>query len=109
MTPKDHPEGLPAIKRRLMLLRLALGLKKSPMARKVGATPQAWGNWESRVTGHRLSLDEAFKVCRATGAKLDWIYRGEEDHMPTVLMDKIRQEAAKLDDSRGKPTSRRAS
>lgn len=87
---QPHPTSLAAVKRRLMLLRLALGLKKSTMARKVGTTPQAWGNWENRTAAHRISIDEAIKVCQATGAKLEWIYRGEEDTMPNAIMAKIR-------------------
>lgn len=91
MPDRMHPTSLSAVKRRLMLLRLAKGLKKSPMARLVGTTPQAWGNWESLTTGHRISVDEAIKVCQATGAKLEWIYRGEEDSMPSALMAKIKE------------------
>lgn len=91
MPDRAHPTSLPAVKRRLKLLRLAKDLKKSAMARLVGTTPQAWGNWESPNTGHRISVDEAIKVCQATGAKLEWIYRGEEDSMPSALMAKIRE------------------
>lgn len=86
---RSHPESLEAIKYRLRLLRLALGLNKSAMAERVGTSPQAWGNWENTINPHRISIDEALKVCRASGASLDWIYRGDLSTVPHSLAQKI--------------------
>lgn len=95
----ENPQSLRAIKRRLAALRGALKLSKSDMAKRVGTSPQAWGNWENLNGAHRVSIDEAFKICGSTGVDLDWIYRGIESGLPADLLDKIRAAAKKLDEA----------
>jgi DNA-binding transcriptional regulator YiaG len=75
--PRDdaqHPESVAAIGQRIRQTREAMRLNQSAFARLVGTEPQAVNNWESARS--RISLDQAINVCKATGASLDWIYRG---------------------------------
>lgn len=69
-----HPESLEAISDRLKRTRLALGLNQAQWCRLTGIEPQAWNNYESGL--RRISIDQAMKVCQATGITTDWIYRG---------------------------------
>lgn len=59
---------------RLRRTREAFGLKQAAWCRLVGIEPQAWNNYERGI--RRISIDEAIKVCQATGVSMDWIYRG---------------------------------
>jgi transcriptional regulator with XRE-family HTH domain len=82
-----NPMSLEEIAHRLVLTRQALEISQVLMAKRVGATPQAWNNYE---TGRkRISIDQALRLCIATGVDLDWIYRGEMDGIPSALLDKI--------------------
>lgn len=59
---------------RLTKTREAFGMHQAQWARLVGIEPQAWSNYEQGI--RRISIDQALKVCQATGVNLDWIYRG---------------------------------
>jgi transcriptional regulator with XRE-family HTH domain len=59
---------------RLKQLRESTKLDQVAFCRVVGIEPQAWNNYERGF--RRISLDQALKICQATGASLDWIYRG---------------------------------
>jgi transcriptional regulator with XRE-family HTH domain len=87
----DTPETqLQAISRRLRELREAMGYSQATMARIAGIGPTTWNNYETAI--RRISLDEAMKVCSATGATLDWIYRGEGiGQLPRDLALKLRR------------------
>lgn len=60
-----------------------LGFSQARWCRLVGITPSAWNNYERGA--NRISLDQALKICRATGISLDWIYRGLRAGMPYEL------------------------
>jgi DNA-binding XRE family transcriptional regulator len=93
---KESPESTQAVAERLRLTRQAFGMKKAPWSRFVGITPQAWNNVEGTETSpaaNRISVDEALKVCRATGVGLNWIFRGDRDDVPI----KVALELQKLD------------
>jgi transcriptional regulator with XRE-family HTH domain len=59
---------------RLRRTREAFGLNQASWCRLVGIEVQAWNNYESGL--RRISVDQAIKVCQATGVTTDWIYRG---------------------------------
>jgi len=68
-----------------------MGLTQAAWCRVTGIEPQAWNNYERGL--RRISLDQALKVCQATGATLDWLYRGMADGLPVRLAMAIRQSA----------------
>jgi hypothetical protein len=95
-TKVESPESTQEVARRLRLTREAFKMQKAVWCRFIGMTPQAWGNVEGTKNGpavNRISLDEALKVCRATGVGLNWIYRGDRDDVPV----KVAMELQKLD------------
>lgn len=107
LTRPNPPEHTQEVARRLRLTRLAFKMKKAPWSRLVGISPQSWNNVEGSETGpasNRISVDEALKVCRATGVDLDWIFRGSRDRLPVDLALKI----AELEKTT-KPTAAKAS
>lgn len=59
---------------RLKRTREAFNLNQADWCRLVGIEPQAWSNYEQGR--NRISIDQALKVCAATGVTTDWIYRG---------------------------------
>lgn len=73
-------ESLPAISDRLRLLRLSTGLKQAPFCRLVGLSTSQWNNYERGR--ERIAIDPAIKVCKATGISLDFIFRGDRQHLP---------------------------
>lgn len=86
-TPETPLQG---ISRRLRELRETLGYTQATMAQIAGLNRTTWNNYENGV--RRISLDEALKVCSATGVTLDWIYRGEGiGQLPRDLALKLRQ------------------
>jgi transcriptional regulator with XRE-family HTH domain len=56
-------------------------LTAAAFARDIGSTPQALSNWENGYK--RIGLEEAWKICRATGVTLDWIFLGDDSHIST--------------------------
>lgn len=72
---------------RLKLTREALGLNQAAFARLVGISPQGINNYEKGT--QRPQLDQAFQICRATGATLDWIYFGDRSGLPGRILDKL--------------------
>jgi transcriptional regulator with XRE-family HTH domain len=59
---------------RLKQTRLALNRSQASFCQLVCIEPQAWNNCERGRS--RIGVDQAVKVCEATGVSLDWIYRG---------------------------------
>lgn len=92
MPPREtDPYSIAAISRRLALTRLAIGLKKAAMARRMGVSPQAWNNWEE---GHeRISIEMSHKLCAALGLTFDWIYRGDMSGLQHDLATRIHAES----------------
>lgn len=76
-----------AIARRLRLTRLSSRLTQAAFSRHVGINSQAWNNYET--ADRRISLEAALRVCVATGATLDWIYRGITSGLPLSLATTI--------------------
>jgi len=83
----NDPYSVQAVADRMRLTRVALGLTQAAIGRLAGIGAQAWNNNE-RGRG-RISLDQALKLCVATGVSLDWIYRGEMRGLPHELAVKI--------------------
>lgn len=65
---------------RLRRTREAMGQTQASWCRMVGIEPAAWSNYETGL--RRISIDQALKVCKATGVSLDWIYRGMTAGLP---------------------------
>lgn len=78
-----------AIAERLKLTREALGLNQAAFARLTGIEPQAINNYETGLRG--ISVDQAIKICAATGVSLDWIYRGLSAGLPINLATAMQQ------------------
>lgn len=92
LTRQKPPEHTQEVAQRLRLTRLAFGMKKAPWSRFVGISPQSWNNVEGTErspAASRISIDEAIKVCKATGVDLDWIFRGSRDRLPLHIALKI--------------------
>lgn len=87
-TPEQtNPESLKAIGDRLRRTRLAMKMQQATWCRYVGIEPPAWNNFEKGI--RRISVDNALKVCRATGVSLDWIYRGMSAQLPLNLATEL--------------------
>jgi transcriptional regulator with XRE-family HTH domain len=81
-------DGPAAIGERIKELRLAFGYNvAASFCRATGITTQALNNYERGRA--RIAIDEAYKVIRLTGASLDWIYRGLEHTLPTMVQEKL--------------------
>lgn len=96
MPDRLHPESVAAIGDRIRLTREAMKLTQAAFARLVRTDPQAINNWEAARS--RISLDQALKVCHATGVGLNWIYRGQISDMPmnlTMAVQKLTAEASR--------------
>jgi transcriptional regulator with XRE-family HTH domain len=77
MTPQARAPGaesVEAIAERLKATREAMGFNQAQWCRLVGIETAAWNNYEIGL--RRISIDQAIKVCQATGVTTDWIYRG---------------------------------
>jgi transcriptional regulator with XRE-family HTH domain len=74
---------------RLRRTREAMKLNQADWCRLVGIEPQAWNNYERGR--NRISIDQALKVCQATGASLDWIYRGLADGLTLKLATALQE------------------
>lgn len=97
---KESPESTQAVAERLRLTREAFHMKKAAWCRFVGISPQAWGNVEGTKTApaiNRIGLEQALKVCKATGVGLNWIFRGQRDDVPM----KVHMELLKLESEAG--------
>lgn len=81
--PAPSPESMEAIAQRLRATREAFRMTQAAFSRLVGIEPQAWNNYERGAK--RIAIDQALKVCRATGVSLDWIYRGMAAQLPVNL------------------------
>ncbi|PJG56462.1 hypothetical protein CVM73_02530 [Bradyrhizobium forestalis] len=68
---------------RLKWTRQATGLNQAKWCRLAGIEPQAWNNYENGL--RRISIYQAFKVCKVTGVTLDWIYHGIASGIPVQL------------------------
>lgn len=71
------------IGKRVRAIWLALGISQAEFGRRTEITSQNFSNWLAGT--QRPSLDMALKICAATGATLDWIYRGEAGCLPLKL------------------------
>jgi transcriptional regulator with XRE-family HTH domain len=69
--------------KRVRAIWLALGISQAEFGRRTEITSQNFSNWLAGT--QRPSLDMALKICEATGATLDWIYRGSPVGMPLEL------------------------
>lgn len=82
-------DDIDEIAERLRRTREALRLNQATWCRMTGIKQQAWNNYERGL--NRISIDQAIKVCAATGVSLDWIYRGVSTGLPITLAIALQQ------------------
>lgn len=83
------PTSKEAIAQRLIATRGALGLTQAAFGRRCGIAPQTLNNYEQAI--NRISIEQALMICQATGATLDWIYRGEMAGLPLMIVEGIQK------------------
>ena len=83
---------------RLRITREALGLTQAAIGNLAGISAQAWNNNERGRD--RISLDQAIKLCIATGISLDWIFRGDMSGLRHDLAAKIMKKTAEKQERR---------
>lgn len=99
MKPSAPDTSVEAIAYRLRLLRRAMGWSQVAASTATGINTTTWNNYERGVGP--IPYRSALKVCQASGASLDWIYRGIPAMMPVKLMadiDRLAEEGASLSD-----------
>ncbi|MGY3117676.1 DNA-binding XRE family transcriptional regulator [Bradyrhizobium sp. S3.14.4] len=96
--PPRMADQIKEIGNRLRWLREAKQLNQATFCRLVKIEQQAWNNYERGF--RRISVDQALKVCAATGASLDFIYRDIRSALPAEL-------AMQIDDQQRKEAKRR--
>lgn len=94
------------IGKRIKQVREALGYTQPFIAKLCGMSPQAWNNNE--CGRDRMSLEPALRLCAATGATLDWIYRALAAGMPPELLKPPVKRAPQRSSRRKPSTSSRA-
>jgi transcriptional regulator with XRE-family HTH domain len=83
MSPtRVEPDDTVEIAARLTTLRDAKKLSQAEIAKLVGATPQAWNNWERAVA--RIPVEKAIELVRVFSVTLDWIYLGDAQMTQTL-------------------------
>jgi transcriptional regulator with XRE-family HTH domain len=87
--PRLDPGSLPAIARRLQLLRKALAPTQAEFCRRIGVAPNAWNNYEKAF--NRINIDAALRIQQLYGVPLDWIYIGIPAMLPSHLAEKVRE------------------
>jgi transcriptional regulator with XRE-family HTH domain len=82
-------DSLDAIARRLRLLRDALGLTQEAFAASTNVGRTSINNYERAI--RRPDVDEAIRICAATGVNLHWLYTGEMSaYLPGDIRERIR-------------------
>jgi len=81
------PTSIPAIAKRLLATRQALGLSQVEVSRKIKISPRAWNNYE--LGRRRPELDTALLMRKQLGISLDFIYAGEEVKTSSDLKRRI--------------------
>lgn len=82
------PESVPAIARRLQLLRQAVSGSQAELCARLGFNRTTWNTYET--ARGRISVDFAMALHREFGVPLDWIYMGISAMLPTRIRDRIR-------------------
>ena len=79
------------IGRRIIALRLAMGLRPAQFADACGISRSSLSNYEKGF--RRPLVDQAGKICSMTGAGLDWIYHAKRRAVPHdlgVIIDRLK-------------------
>lgn len=91
------PRTLPAIARRMKLLRMTTGLSIAEFARETGIARTMWHNIESGFS--RISVDAAMKLCDKYALTLDWVFRGVDRYLTKDLTEKLEEAESALETS----------
>lgn len=81
----QEPTSVDDVAERLRITREALKLTQAELCRRTGIAPNTWNNAETGDA--RIGVDQAMKLCRATGVTLDWIYRGIRLGLPVIILE----------------------
>lgn len=84
---------------RVRLLREAVELSGSEIARRLGIASQTWSDYELGLRG--LPPDIAARLRTMFGVSLDWIYTGDESNLQVRFAEQLRA-------ARGKATQQQA-
>jgi transcriptional regulator with XRE-family HTH domain len=85
----EMPEALDGIAYRMRLLRDALGMTQDSFSSMTGVGRTSIANYERAI--RRPDIDEAIKICAATGVNLQWLYTGEmAAYLPGHIGERIR-------------------
>jgi transcriptional regulator with XRE-family HTH domain len=106
-------EMLKAIGNRLRAMREALQLNQTELCAIAGFATNTYNQWER---GHgRPDLDNALRLCEKFPVTMDWIYRGDAEHLPHGIAQRIQarliaieQEGDIAPPRRGRPPRRPA-
>ena len=88
-----NPASAEKISKRLILLRKALDHTQESLADALEIGRSQLSNYESGQPDRIITIPVALSLCAITGVSLDWIYRGNEQSVPTELGDKLRAQA----------------
>lgn len=78
-----------AIAERLELTRRALGISQAEFARRAGIEPTTFNNYAQAV--RIIPPSTAGRMCEVYGLTLEWIYRGDMQHLNPMLQTKINE------------------
>jgi transcriptional regulator with XRE-family HTH domain len=85
----NEQTGTQDVAARLKQTREALKLSQARLCRISDISPSAWNNYETADA--RIGVDQAIKLCQATGVTLDWIYRGVRAGLPNAILEALTQ------------------
>ena len=91
-----EPTSKEDIGARLELTREALDLSQAELCRITGIETTRWNNAET--ADNRIGIEDAAKLCRATGVTMDWIYRGVRQNLPAKVLEGL----ARIEAQRGR-------
>lgn len=85
----NEQTGTREVAARLKQTREALKLTQARLCRIADISTSAWNNYETADA--RIGVDQAIKLCQATGVTLDWIYRGIRSGLPSAILEGLTQ------------------
>lgn len=89
-----HASTKEEVCKRLVLLRLARGMKQKEIAAEVGLGVTQWANYEKHE--RMPNIQDMIRLAEAQGVTLDYIYRGVMSSLPHHLALKISNAAEAL-------------
>jgi DNA-binding XRE family transcriptional regulator len=82
-----------AVGKRLREWRESTGVKKFPLAKRLGISHQRWFHYESGR--NELDLMVALQLCEQEGLTMDYLYRNDYSSLPDKVRAKLLRHLAK--------------